>query len=120
MGVFESNSSMFSIIKGILISFLFTIITLLIFSALLVYTNLSEETIKPVIITITGVSILVRKFYWNKKIKKKWIDKWSDNWNNIYFSYLCNFKFTKFKLFHKPNVDYNDCNRGNSRNNRTE
>ena len=59
MGFFKSEKQSVCIIRGILISFVFTICMLMIFSVLLVYTNLSEQTIKPVIITITGISILI-------------------------------------------------------------
>lgn len=59
MEIFKNKNPLISIIKGTLISFLVTIITLTIFSVLLVYTDLSEDTIKPVIITVTGISILM-------------------------------------------------------------
>lgn len=60
----------FNIIKGILISFLFTIIALTIFAVLLVYTNLSEDVIQPVIITLTGISILIGSSIMTRKIRK--------------------------------------------------
>lgn len=60
----------FSIIKGVLLSFAFTIITLTIFAVLLVYTNLSEQIIQPVIITLTGISILIGSSTVTRKIKK--------------------------------------------------
>lgn len=73
MEFIEKNNSVFSIVKGILIAFLFTVITLAIFSLLLVYTDLSEETIKPVIITITGISILIGSSLGTRKLKKNGI-----------------------------------------------
>ncbi len=66
----KSNNPIFSIIKGTLIAFLCTIITLTIFSILLVYTDLSEETVKPVIITVTGISILIGSSIGARKLKK--------------------------------------------------
>ena len=66
----QNNNQLFSIIKGVLLAFAFTIISLIIFAILLVYTNLSEELIKPVIITLTGISILIGSSVENKKIKK--------------------------------------------------
>ena len=66
----EKNTPMFSIIKGTLIAFLVTIIALAIFSASLAYTDLSEETIQPVIITVTGISILIGSSIGTKKLKK--------------------------------------------------
>lgn len=64
------NNHLFSIIKGTLVAFFVTVITLMFFSMLLVYTDLSEETIKPVIITITGISILIGSSIGTKKLKK--------------------------------------------------
>ena len=67
---FKSEKQSICILRGILISFLFTVCMLTIFSALLVYTNLSEETIKPVIITITGISILIGSSLGTRKLHK--------------------------------------------------
>ena len=49
MNFLKSEKQSMCIIRGVLISFLFTICMLTIFSILLVYTNLSEETIKPLL-----------------------------------------------------------------------
>ena len=50
-----------NIFKGVGISLALTMILLLIFSTILTYTNVSESTIKPVIIIVTAISILFRK-----------------------------------------------------------
>ena len=70
MSFFKSNKQSICILRGILISFLFTLLMLIIYSILLVYTNLSEQTIRPVIITITGVSILIGSSLGTKKLTK--------------------------------------------------
>jgi putative membrane protein (TIGR04086 family) len=70
MEIINNDSTLFSIIKGMLISFAFTIIALVIFSVLLVYTDLSEETINPVIITVTGISILIGSSLGTRKLRK--------------------------------------------------
>lgn len=70
MEMFENNKPIISIIKGTLISFLSTIILLTIFAILLVYTDLSEELIRPVIITVTGISILIGSSIGTRKIRK--------------------------------------------------
>ena len=70
MEMFENNKPIISIIKGAAISFLVTIVSLTIFAVLLTYTNLPESTIKPVIITVTGISILVGSSIGTRKIKK--------------------------------------------------
>ena len=71
MEVLETNNNhLFSIIKGTIIAFFVTVIALMVFSILLVYTDLSEETIKPVIITITGISILIGSSIGTRKLKK--------------------------------------------------
>ena len=70
MSFFKSDKQSICILRGIVISFLFTLFMLIIYSVLLVYTNLSEQTIRPVIITITGVSILIGSSLGTKKLTK--------------------------------------------------
>ena len=53
------TTSISNIIKGIIISFITTIIFLLIFSIILTYTNISENFITPTIIVITAISIFI-------------------------------------------------------------
>ena len=59
-----------SLIKGIGIALIFTLISLIIFSVLLTYTNINESSIDPVIMVVTGISILIGSFIGNIKIKK--------------------------------------------------
>ena len=54
----ESTKNIF---KGVVISLILTIILLFIFSLILAYTNVNENTITPVIIVVTAISILFRK-----------------------------------------------------------
>ncbi len=70
MEIFKTENKFISIIKGVIIAILFTLVLLTIFAVLLVYTDLQEATIKPVIITVTGISILVGSSISTKKIKK--------------------------------------------------
>lgn len=56
-----------NIAKGVGIALVSTVIFLLIFSILLTYTDLSENMITPVIIVVTAISILIRKFDWEWK-----------------------------------------------------
>ena len=70
MEMFENNNTIISIIKGTAISFLVTIIALTVFAVLLTYTELSENTIKPVVITVTGISILIGSSIGTRKIRK--------------------------------------------------
>ena len=70
MSFFKSDKQSICILRGIFISFLFTLCMLIIYSVLLVYTNLSEQTIRPVIITITGVSILIGSSLGTRKLHK--------------------------------------------------
>lgn len=59
--------------KGMLISFVMTILILLIFSIILTFTNISEKTIVPVIIISTAISILIGSSISNIRIKKNGI-----------------------------------------------
>ena len=62
--------SIFNIIKGTIISFISTIVLLLIFSIILTYTNISESFIAPTIIVITAISIFIGSTISNSKIQK--------------------------------------------------
>ena len=64
------NNFFINLIKGVGIAFISTIILLIIFSAILTFTNINENVINPVIITITGISILIGSSIANNKIKK--------------------------------------------------
>ena len=59
-----------NIFIGVGISFMITIIFLLIFSILLTYTNISENTINPVITVVTAISILIGSSIGSVKIRK--------------------------------------------------
>ena len=56
--------------KGTLSAIIATVILLIIFAAVLTYTNVSESVINPVIIVITAISILIGSSIGNMKIKK--------------------------------------------------
>ncbi len=62
-----------NIFKGIAIAMITTVIMLLIFSIILAYTNTSENTITPVIMVVTGISILLGSSIGSIKIKKNGI-----------------------------------------------
>ena len=67
----ESLSKKFlNIIKGVIISIIFTLIFLFLFSIILTYTNISESFISPVIIIITAISIFIGSSIVNIKMKK--------------------------------------------------
>lgn len=58
------------ITKGSMISIILTLILLLIFALLLTYSPIQENTIKPVLIVITGISILIGSSINTLKISK--------------------------------------------------
>lgn len=66
----EFLKNIIKIIKGSVGGIILTLILLLIFAAVLTYTNIEESTIKPVIIVITVISILVGSSISTLKIKK--------------------------------------------------
>lgn len=55
----SQNNTVIKISKGIVFSFLVTLISVFIFSAILTYTDISESIIPIVIIVLTFVSILI-------------------------------------------------------------
>lgn len=64
------SGNFFYILKGVLISIIFTLIFLFIFSIILTYTNISESLITPVIIVITAISIFIGSSIGNIKMKR--------------------------------------------------
>ena len=73
MEFYEKNKTFINIVKGVSISIIFTLICLFIFSCLLVYTNISEALMGPVVIIITAISILVGSSIGNRKATKNGI-----------------------------------------------
>ncbi len=67
------QNSFMNVFKGLVISFIFTLLLLFIFAVALTYTNITEECIAPVIIIITIVSILLGASIGTMKIKKNGI-----------------------------------------------
>jgi len=66
----KNNSITVKIMKGLIISFAVTLITIFIFSILLAYTNISESVIPTVIIVLTFISILIGAIISMKKTSK--------------------------------------------------
>ena len=58
------------ILKGVIISIIFTLVFLFIFSVILTYTSISEKFITPTIIVITAISIFIGSSIGNIKMKK--------------------------------------------------
>lgn len=69
----DNKNNFMNIFKGIVISFILTLILLFLFSIVLTYTNIDENTIAPVIIIITVISILIGSSISTTKIKKNGI-----------------------------------------------
>ena len=66
----SQKTTFVSISKGVGISLITTLILLIIFSLILTYTNTNENTINPVIMIITAISILIGSSIGNSKIHK--------------------------------------------------
>ena len=71
--VVTESSNAVKILKGLVISIIITLVLLFVYAAVLTYTNLDESTIGPVIIAITGVSILAGSTIGAGSIKKNGI-----------------------------------------------
>ena len=69
----EGSRTMMKVIKGSIIAIIVTIVLLTIYAVVLAYTNVSENTMVPVIFTITGISILIGSSISSKHIKKQGI-----------------------------------------------
>ena len=64
------NRKGINILKGIVIAVIATLIMLFIYSVILTYTELSEDTMFPVLVVITGISLLLGSFLANVKLRK--------------------------------------------------
>ena len=69
----EFKKNAIRIIKGSIFAIITSTVLLLIFALLLCYTSLSENTIFPVILVITGISILIGSMISTKRIRKNLI-----------------------------------------------
>ncbi len=69
----DKNNNVYLILKGFIISIILSVISILIYAIILVNTDVQESTIKPVITTITGISILIGSSISCLKIKKNGI-----------------------------------------------
>lgn len=67
----SKDKSSVKIIKGTAISIILSLILLTIYATLISYTSVSENTMVPVIITITGISILIGSSISSMHIKKQ-------------------------------------------------
>ena len=67
------NKSFITILKGIVISLVATLLLLFIFAVILTYTGVSENMTPAVIIVVTAISLLIGSSIANKKIKKNGI-----------------------------------------------
>ena len=67
----EKNKNAINILKGTIISILLRLILLTIYSALLSFTNISENTMTPVVLVMTGISILIGSSMSSINIKKQ-------------------------------------------------
>lgn len=67
----DKNRNAINILKGSIISILLTLILLTIYSALLSFTNISENTMTPVVFVMTGISILIGSSMSSINIKKQ-------------------------------------------------
>ena len=66
----EFSKNAIRIIKGSIIALILTLIMLIIFAMLLAYTPLQENTINPVTIVISAISVLIGSSLSTIKIKK--------------------------------------------------
>lgn len=69
----NTETNILKIGKGLLLSLGITVVLLLLFSLVLAYSNIQENTIAPVIIVITVISILIGSGISMSKLKKNGI-----------------------------------------------
>lgn len=107
------NKTAINILKGIGISLITTLTLLLIFSIILTYTNIQENTINAVIMIITAISILIGSSIGNIKIKKNGLINGGIIGRKLYYSNISNIKYFKLEIFTKYTVYSNDISSNN-------
>lgn len=70
---FEKNASLNFIVKGYIIALIISLISLFVYSVVLVNTDIQEYTIKPVVTIIIAISILIGSSISSMKIGKNGI-----------------------------------------------
>lgn len=68
-----TQNNFVKILKGSILSIVFTILALIVFSLLLAYTNMTEKIITPVIISVSSISILLGSIISSRRIRKQGI-----------------------------------------------
>lgn len=66
----EMKKKVMAVVKGCLFAIVLSIILLTIYALLLANTSISENTMMPVVLTITGISILIGGTISSRKMKK--------------------------------------------------
>ncbi len=69
--VTKEKNNYISILKGSILAIVITIVCLTIYAALLTYTAISENTIVPVVLVVSGISILIASSISTRKLKKR-------------------------------------------------
>lgn len=67
----KMNQNVVRVIKGSIFAIVISLILLLIYASVLTYTSITETTMQPVVITISGISILIGSSISSFKIKKQ-------------------------------------------------
>lgn len=67
----KSNQNIIRVIKGSTFAIIVSLVLLTIYASLLTYTNISETTMTPVVVTISGISILIGSSISSRRIKKQ-------------------------------------------------
>lgn len=69
----DKNNTLAVMAKGYVLALIISLVSLFIYAIILVNTSIQESTIKPVIITIAGISILIGSSISSMKIRKNGI-----------------------------------------------
>ena len=69
----STNNFFKNVFKGVFFSIISSLIFLIIFAIILTYTNVAEITIVPVIIVISGISMLIGSILESRKLSKNGI-----------------------------------------------
>mgnify|MGYP004588915115 CR=1 FL=1 len=64
------NNSMLTVLKGLILSIIITLVSIFVFACIVTYTDFSENTVAPIMIGITALSILIGTSFSTIKLNK--------------------------------------------------
>ena len=97
----KNDNRILRITKGLAISFIITLITILLFSVILTYSNISEDIIPITIIILTFISILIGTIISTRNVSKNGMINGGIIGRDICNFIVHNIKYNEYRIYFK-------------------